>query len=62
MLNLLSRIQENSNDVCDERESSSDTRMHCQAAGRDWFVLRSMGAAVLFAFVSLKAGSLYDSG
>lgn len=47
---------------CDERESSSDTRMHCQAAGRDWFVLRSMGAAVLFAFVSLEAGSLYDSG
>lgn len=47
---------------CDERESSCDTRMHCQAAGRDWFVLRSMGAAVLFAFVSLEAGSLYVSG
>lgn len=45
---------------CDEHESSSNTRMHCQAAGRDWFVLRSMGA-VLFAFVSLEAGSLYDS-
>lgn len=47
---------------CDERESSPNTRMHCQAAGRDWFVLRSMGAAVLFAFVSLEAGSLYVSG
>lgn len=47
---------------CDERESSSDTRMHCQAAGRDWFVLRSMGAAVLLAFVSLEGGSLSDSG
>lgn len=46
---------------CDEHESSSDARMNCQAAGRDWFVLRSMGAAVLFAFVSLEAGSLCNS-
>lgn len=46
----------------DERESSSDARMHCQAAGRDRFVLRSMCVEVLFAFVSSEAGSLYDSG